>query len=61
MKTKEKIEMLKAACELLHTEGHETVYDSSESTIFWDARTFIIRSISRIKTNAEPHRKDRKG
>jgi hypothetical protein len=52
MKTEEKIELLEAVSELLHTEGHESVYDSSEATVFWDARTFLDRCIRRIRLHA---------
>lgn len=52
MKTEEKIKLLDAASELLHIEGHETVYDGSEATVFWDARTFLDRCIRRIRLHA---------
>lgn len=52
MKTEEKIKLLDAVCELLHTEGHERVYDSSEAQVFWDARMFIDRCIRRIRLHA---------
>ena len=58
MKTEEKIELLEAVCELLHTEGHEKVYDGSEAQIFWDARTFVMRCISRIRVHAPESEKN---
>ena len=52
METEEKIKQLEAVSELLHTEGHERVYDSSEAQVFWDARMFTDRCIRRIKLHA---------